>query len=1282
MNNDIWNSLTNQYSLSKTLRFELKPITIDKEGLKISQNFDSIKKIIDEDQQRNEDFKKVKKIADEYFKDFIEKSLSYVKISRDNLDEFQIVYFDFIKDKLDKKKREGFEKEKNKLRSNLKKLIDFKFKEEFSNFFKKEFYEKILPQWLEEQNRLEEKKLVEKFKGFTTYFTGFNSNRENMFTDKNIPTSIFYRIVDDNLPKYIFNLQKFNLIYEISSTKFDELEVSLRDELNGLSLLEYLSIQNFNSVLNQSGIEHYNKKIIGAINSKINELIQRDNSIKEDKDKLRTLKKSKLQALFNQILSDKHSLFEVEKLNSDLEVLTKSDEFYNSLLSKEIFDKFSNLFNSLDSQEFDLNLIKIKNGKFISDISQQIFGEFNTIKVDLRNDFIRNNYYNVDKLNKKQEEEIEKYLKKEYFTFQEIQNSILRIKNNRDDSSEIKSLFQYFKEFEFSVEHKKINLLKTIEEKYKLFNSINFKKFEDSTQKKLTQDNYVDVVNTIKDFLDSLLQYYHFTKLLHYTGEDRDEDFYKEYDELLDNISQITSLYNKIRNYITQKPFSNQKFKLNFEKSTLADGWDLNKERQNLCVIFRKNSNYYLGIINKEDTKIFVDIKEDLSDEYFEKMEYKLLPGASKMLPKVFFSKSNIDYYKPNDEILRIRNTSSYTKGGDPQKGFSKFDFNIDDCRKMIDFYIISLNKHPEWKDFNFKFRKLNEYNSIDEFYREVEEQGFKLNFKKINQNYIKQLVEENKLYLFQIYNKDFSQNKIKKENYNSNKNLHTIYFEELFSKENLDDVVFKLNGQAEIFYRKKSIKYSQEVLDKGHHYDELKDKFNYPIIKNKRYTQDKVLFHVPITINFKSNSRVKINNEVNKIIQKNHNSVNILSLDRGERHLLYYTLLDNKGNILDKGTFNLVNDKFNKGVNYHQKLSVLEKERDENRKSWQNISTIKELKEGFLSQIIHKISKIAVKNNAVIVLEDLNYGFKRGRFKVEKQVYEKFEKMLISKLNFLMFKDKESDEVGGSLKAYQLAPQVNVLKDIGKQTGILFYVEPYLTSKICPKTGFVNRLYPKYENETQARDFFKKFDSIRYLEYEDLFEFSLKYSSFGVKDLVKDDWKIYSNGIKLVQNREKSQNNNWVTKEVDVNEELKKLFNDFNIDISNSKDLVDDITNQNKFFLESLIRNLKLILQLRNSYTDNELNTKKISEKDGDFILSCVKDKEGNFFDSRITQDSDIDNADCNGAYHIGMKGLMVLNKIKEFDDIEKLKFNDLKIERQEFLNEMIMRNWGQYLN
>lgn len=58
----------------------------------------------------------------------------------------------------------------------------------------------------------------------------------------------------------------------------------------------------------------------------------------------------------------------------------------------------------------------------------------------------------------------------------------------------------------------------------------------------------------------------------------------------------------------------------------------------------------------------------------------------------------------------------------------------------------------------------------------------------------------------------------------------------------------------------------------------------------------------------------------------------------------------------------------------------------------------------------------MVVKYNAIIAMEDLNYGFKRGRFKVERQVYQKFETMLISKLNYLADKSQAVDEPGADI--------------------------------------------------------------------------------------------------------------------------------------------------------------------------------------------------------------------------------------------------------------------------
>ena len=89
------------------------------------------------------------------------------------------------------------------------------------------------------------------------------------------------------------------------------------------------------------------------------------------------------------------------------------------------------------------------------------------------------------------------------------------------------------------------------------------------------------------------------------------------------------------------------------------------------------------------------------------------------------------------------------------------------------------------------------------------------------------------------------------------------------------------------------------------------------------------------------------------------------------------------------------------------------------NHKSWENIGKIKDLKSGYLSQVIHQIYNLIIENNAVVVLEDLNSEFKAKRLaKVEKSAYKKFELTLAKKLNHLILKNKNPNENGGGFKS------------------------------------------------------------------------------------------------------------------------------------------------------------------------------------------------------------------------------------------------------------------------
>ena len=251
--------------------------------------------------------------------------------------------------------------------------------------------------------------------------------------------------------------------------------------------------------------------------------------------------------------------------------------------------------------------------------------------------------------------------------------------------------------------------------------------------------------------------------------------------------------------------------------------------------------------------------------------------------------------------------------------------------------------------------------------------------------------------------------------------------------------------------------------------------------------------------MNFRNKGVNNLNGFVLEFLKDNDNPY-IIGIDRGERHLLYLAVIDGRGNMVEQYSLNRICNEYNGQeyeTDYHSLLSRREDEQRAARLSWQSIESIKELKEGYLSQVIHKIAQLILKYHAIVVLEDLNGGFKRSRQKVEKQVYQQFEKMLIDKLNYLVDKKMDPNLPGGIRKALQLTNEFDSFNKLGKQSGFLFYVPAWNTSKIDPRTGFVNLFDTKYKSIEDSVKFFNNFDSIVYNPVSDSFEFSFDYCNF-----------------------------------------------------------------------------------------------------------------------------------------------------------------------------------------
>ena len=738
----------------------------------------------------------------------------------------------------------------------------------------------------------------------------------------------------------------------------------------------------------------------------------------------------------------------------------------------------------------------------------------------------------------------------------------------------------------------------------------------------------------------------------------------KFYDNAYEDIVQV---YNDLRNYLTKKPYSEEKWKLNFENPTLANGWDKNKESDNSAIILRKNGEYYWGLMVKGYNKIFDDryqekFTDGLNEGKYEKIVYKFFPDQAKMFPKVCFSAKGLEFFKPSEEIWNIYQNDEF-KNGDT--------FSVQSMQKFIDFYKDCLAKYEGWECYDFCHLKSTKsyQDNIGEFFRDVAEDGYKITFQDISEKYINEKNQKGELYLFEIRNKDWNLDKAREGKIKTTqKNLHTLYFESLFSAENIArNFPMKLNGQAEIFYRPKTEQGKLGIK---------KDKQGKEVTNHKRYNENKIFFHIPLTFNRTKNDPYRFNAQVNNFLAQNP-SINIIGVDRGEKHLAYYSVITQNGEILDSGSLNSIG-----GVNYAEKLEEKAKNQEQAQKDWQAVEGIKDLKKGYISQVVRKLADLAIKHNAIIVFEDLNMRFKQIRGGIEKSVYQQLEKALIEKLSFLVNKgETNATKAGHLLKAYQLSAPFTTFQDVGKQTGIIFYTQAAYTSRIDPISGWRPHLYLKYSSADKAKEDILKFSKIEFINNR--FEFTYDIKKFQqAKEYPKNTvWTVCSNIERFRWDKNLNNNKGGYTHYPNITDgksenrnpkstkpnNFKELFEKYVIDIA--RDIKEQIRllepKGNEKFFEHFIFFFNLICQIRN--TDDSEQAKKTGKDD--FIFSPIVP----FFDSRKENEKNLPkNGDDNGAYNIARKGILILQKISEFykekGGCEKMNWGNLYVSNNDW--------------
>ena len=575
-----FSEFTRFYSLNKTLRFELRPVGRTREHIEA-------KGLISEDDHLAKSYKEVKKIIDEYHRKFIENALKDVHL--EGIEEYADLYCRRNKTEAE---RNELDKATGKLRKQVIKFMTKK--DEYKKLYTKEFIEKMLPEFVDSEEKIE---LIKEFKGRTTYFGGFFKNRENIYSDEKKSTSIGYRVIDQNLPKYIDNMNALKKILDvIPGNMIERIENDFKDILDGKTLNEFMSLDNYNCFIIQSGIKKYNEIIGGKScdeRTKIKGINEYVNLYNQTADK----KIGILKPLYKQILSDKDpksflpESFEYDN-NGDNELLNAIEVFNE--YQKENIERIKELLKNLS--EYDTGRIYIKD-IFLSEISKKIFDDWGYIKGKLEDKYDEE-YTGKKKINtEKYIEERKKYFKnKKSYSLSEL-----------DIVLEDNAVNSYFSgEYLEQAIKNMNNLYKAIED---LVNT------DYPAERKLQKDK--ENTELIKAYLDACKDFGRFLQPLLGDGTEGEKDaaFYGKFTPAWEDFDSITPLYNKVRNYMSKKPYSMKKIKLTFSVPTFLSGWSLRRENANKGIILKDDEFFYLGIIDKSLRGGIKEYKKPETDE-------------------------------------------------------------------------------------------------------------------------------------------------------------------------------------------------------------------------------------------------------------------------------------------------------------------------------------------------------------------------------------------------------------------------------------------------------------------------------------------------------------------------------------------------------------------------------------------------------------------------------------------------------------------------------------------
>lgn len=1057
---------TNRESITKSLSFELIP-----QG----KTADNIKKnkVIEYEENLAQAAEELMQLYDKFYREIINDIIKEVDLP---VDEF---YQTFVNRK---ENGEYYEEMKLSVFQKFCWQTDAYITEKYGRpdrMFDGTFSKEIFPTWAKKNLSFEDyqkyEKAYEQVSRCDSYFSRYRVARKTIFSD-NEHNTVAGRAVLENMPVFFENMHIWGEIKDaIEDKKVDSSVFCLE---NMMQYLTYEGIASYNAVIGQ-----------------LNILIQNKNQQEGGKIKLFRNK------LKNQILS--------EKENDEWHPITTGKELKASiqaLLSNTNIEEKSEILKETYSR--DLLKIYINGSTALADLSYICTGKWDIYRECFKEKGIS--------------------LKEKHYDLFQIRNT--------------------YKEWsQFGLEYKAA-VVKLVEE---------CRKTKDRLVSKLKKSEPEDSVDEIREYFDAITGIRRFVKnFIPSDLDDLDYDavFYEDVLALSEELDAAALAQSRIRSYFTRKPkdMSKKKSHCFGNPSIYLAGWNNVNEykiapgEQFLAV---KDGKFYYGKASAGTRGI--PVSDEPFENSYEKFSFKRIVNVHMQLPKWIFSKSiKAEFASGTDEVTRhdLLEPMTITKEQFESYSLGEFKKSSEARTAWIDLCKEYIRISPNFLQFGINvdsMRASSEYENLNDFYNELNAQTYRMYKQYIDADMLNSMVESGDAYLFLLYGTG--------RMYSDNcSNDYANILKYILSDECMAKKDVRLNSDVEITYRK-ACKENHITHEKGSvlvnktdiNGDPIPDdayralylyyngkvgtlpeiakpyfnlavtkKADRDLIKDRRYAQDKWFISMSYKLNPNPEKKGKLNEIVREIYHV-ENDPNILTVVRGEKNLLYYTLTGK--NIHESGSLNVIN-----GTDYGKILKELTYERKDSQRKWDNSKKVTNYKDTYILQAVSFIVKKAIANDAVICIEGIDTKFKQKRMCVDNQVYQKFEDMLVKRLSCFSDPHIPMGEPGSLTNPLQLA---STKYTKGKQNGILFKVNNARTSQADEETGFINLFkFGEITTLSEKKDFIGRFKSIS-VDNRNEVTLTFNYEDFDTKQLGRDyvgydrEWELCPFGFRNVKN-------------------------------------------------------------------------------------------------------------------------------------------------------------------